>query len=323
MPMDPSEGAPLIFSTRTIPERERITRWREEFGRCIVHIDIEILSDAPVHAEATFRAVGGVRTVSIEGPAMRYWRGPADLGDSDDSIAIIFDGAAEMAQRGRDVVLRRGDATAVLHWEPGGSTFAAGSQHSVILPRDALALRVNDIESMTMRLIPRHSEALRLLGRYLKRVLAKERLSTPELRDSVTTHILDLAALALTESSPLGESTASAVVAARRYAVTDHITSHYQDPDLGVASVAQFLHISPRYLHRLLAGTGRSFTEHVTELRLQRAFTLLTDGHEGARRISDIAFEVGFSDISHFNRLFRSRFGDTPTGVRAQSRLKH
>jgi hypothetical protein len=29
---------------------------------------------------------------------------------------------------------------------------------------------------------------------------------------------------------------------------------------------------------------------------------------------------AGFSDISHFNRPFRSRFGDTPKGVRAQSR---
>jgi hypothetical protein len=26
---------------------------------------------------------------------------------------------------------------------------------------------------------------------------------------------------------------------------------------------------------------------------------------------------AGFSDISHFNRIFRSRFGDTPKGVRA------
>jgi AraC-like DNA-binding protein len=31
--------------------------------------------------------------------------------------------------------------------------------------------------------------------------------------------------------------------------------------------------------------------------------------------------QAGFSDISHFNRLFRSRFGDTPKGVRAQARM--
>jgi AraC-like DNA-binding protein len=36
---------------------------------------------------------------------------------------------------------------------------------------------------------------------------------------------------------------------------------------------------------------------------------------EGGRRVSDIAFEVGFSDLAHFYRLFRARFGDTPKGI--------
>jgi AraC-like DNA-binding protein len=35
-------------------------------------------------------------------------------------------------------------------------------------------------------------------------------------------------------------------------------------------------------------------------------------------RVAEIALEAGFSDISYFNRLFRARFGDTPTGIRGQ-----
>ena len=33
--------------------------------------------------------------------------------------------------------------------------------------------------------------------------------------------------------------------------------------------------------------------------------------------IIDIAFAAGFGDVSHFNRMFRRRFGDTPSDVRA------
>ncbi len=84
--------------------------------------------------------------------------------------------------------------------------------------------------------------------------------------------------------------------------------------------MARDLRISPRYLQRLLETSGTSFTARVNELRLQRAFTLLTETRDGELRISDIALQVGFSDISHFNRLFRSRFGDTPRGVRGQRR---
>jgi AraC-like DNA-binding protein len=48
-------------------------------------------------------------------------------------------------------------------------------------------------------------------------------------------------------------------------------------------------------------------------------FTLLTRAHDDERRICDIALQAGFSDISHFNRLFRARFGDTPKDARARA----
>jgi transcriptional regulator GlxA family with amidase domain len=54
----------------------------------------------------------------------------------------------------------------------------------------------------------------------------------------------------------------------------------------------------------------------VTERRLQRAYAMLTDRRFAHLRIIDIALAVGFGDISHFNRMFRRRFGDSPSGVR-------
>jgi AraC-like DNA-binding protein len=71
-----------------------------------------------------------------------------------------------------------------------------------------------------------------------------------------------------------------------------------------------------RYVQRLLKTSGASFTAHVTELRLNHALMLLAAQDLSDVRICDIALRAGFSDISHFNRLFRSRFGDTPKGVR-------
>jgi AraC-like DNA-binding protein len=68
-----------------------------------------------------------------------------------------------------------------------------------------------------------------------------------------------------------------------------------------------------------MASSGTSFTGRLNELRLQRAFELLTESQTSTQRISDIALEVSFSDVSHFNRLFRARFGDSPRGVRSGS----
>jgi AraC-like DNA-binding protein len=98
-----------------------------------------------------------------------------------------------------------------------------------------------------------------------------------------------------------------------------HIARTFDEPELNLAAVARSQGVSPRYLQRLIETTGTSFSERVNELRLQRAFALLTAAGGGERRISDVALSCGFSDISHFNRLFRSRFGDTPSGVRGQA----
>jgi AraC-like DNA-binding protein len=69
-------------------------------------------------------------------------------------------------------------------------------------------------------------------------------------------------------------------------------------------------------------GTGKSFTEHLAGRRLERAFEMLTDPHRRHLAIIDIAFGVGFGDVSHFNRMFRRRFGETPSGVRAASIMR-
>jgi AraC-like DNA-binding protein len=321
MPAGAPKVAPLRFSTREIPERERMLRWREEFGQSMLHVDIRPLSEVPFQAEATLRPLTGLRTLLLKGSPMHMQRAQTDLGDNDDSIGMIINfSKSEISQRGRNIVLGPGEAVALLHEEPAAVTFAAGSHLALLVPRDALASRVQDIRSATMRLIHPRSEALHLLVSYLRFVLEKAVLATPELREAVVTHVHDLVALSLGEHAPVGESSASAVVAARRATALDHITSNFQNPELTLAAVARDLRISPRYLQRLLETSGTSFTACVNGLRLQRAFTLLTEAREGARRISDIALQAGFSDISYFNRLFRSRFGDTPRGVRGQRR---
>jgi transcriptional regulator GlxA family with amidase domain len=62
--------------------------------------------------------------------------------------------------------------------------------------------------------------------------------------------------------------------------------------------------------------TGRSFTKHLLDQRLEQAAALLRDPRRQDRQIADVARETGFTDLSHFNRVFRRRFGDTPSGVR-------
>ena len=57
-----------------------------------------------------------------------------------------------------------------------------------------------------------------------------------------------------------------------------------------------------------------AWTARLNELRLRKAAELLARSE--TRRISDVAFDCGFNDLSYFNRCFRRRFGLTPTAAR-------
>ena len=113
------------------------------------------------------------------------------------------------------------------------------------------------------------------------------------------------------------EQAGRSVGAARLKQAIAHIGRYFANPDLTILSVAGAQDISPRYLQELFEQSGASFTARVNELRLKRAFALLRRFPE--RPVSSIAQEAGFANVSHFNRLFRQRFGDSPSGVRGRA----
>lgn len=73
-----------------------------------------------------------------------------------------------------------------------------------------------------------------------------------------------------------------------------------------------------RYVHRLFEEEGLTFPAYVNRLRLEQVGSMLDDPRHARRRIAELAFAVGFRDLSTFNRQFRRRFGETPTALQAR-----
>ena len=75
--------------------------------------------------------------------------------------------------------------------------------------------------------------------------------------------------------------------------------------------VAAHLNVSPFYFCRQFRKyTKLRFTDYLNRLRVERVKQLLQNPN---RRISEVAFEAGFSSLSHFNRIFRRYTGGTPS----------
>ena len=74
-------------------------------------------------------------------------------------------------------------------------------------------------------------------------------------------------------------------------------------------TIANDLAMSVRTLHRRLKEEGTTFNELLTQLRQSLAQRMLSDGN---RSISEVAFNLGYSDHSAFSRAFKGWFGQSP-----------
>ena len=82
-----------------------------------------------------------------------------------------------------------------------------------------------------------------------------------------------------------------------------------------VKDIVKALRVSRRTLEiRFRAATGHSLNDEITNLRLQRAKTLLA---KTSRSQSEIAAECGFCDASHMNAVFHRRCGALPSAFRS------
>lgn len=113
-------------------------------------------------------------------------------------------------------------------------------------------------------------------------------------------------------SNQLAVQTANAeppvITKAKQY-IRDHHTE-----DLSLAQVAAAVHTSIFYFCKLFKKvTGTTFTEFVSRTRVEKAKNLLLNPN---LRVSEIAYEVGFQSLTHFNRVFKQIMGESPTEYR-------
>ena len=95
----------------------------------------------------------------------------------------------------------------------------------------------------------------------------------------------------------------------------EYIQEHQAD-DLSLGQVAKAVNTSTFYFCKIFKKTtGLNFTDYVSRVRIEKARNLLLNPN---LRVSEIAYEVGFQSLTHFNRVFKKITGQSPTEYRSQ-----
>jgi AraC-like DNA-binding protein len=318
--MDSSTLDRLYFNTDVLPERDRFPAFCEGMFRHVVGADIVQTGSVPFSGALDVRRAGAVGIIHISVTPATITRQANNLNDGNDAIVVQSwrRGSAGLAQNEHDSRIASGDVTIIDNAKPARLRVESAAQFlALIIPRDSIVAsargpaRIAGTKSI-------NGLDFQLLFRYLEEITI-EHLTDRRVAQLVGDHIIDLVAFALGRPA-IGSAGEDGVREARRLAILGEIERCSSDPALSAATVAALLGITPRYVHLLLEETGKSFTHHVLEQRLDKTAALLRDPRSCHRKITDIATEAGFNDLSYFNRAFRRYYGATPSDIRDAAR---
>ncbi|MGO9769861.1 MAG: AraC family transcriptional regulator [Roseiarcus sp.] len=310
------------FTTDMLPPRERADAFREEIARKMIRIDIASWGETPLRADLRSMRLGSVGFFEARCSPVIITRTRDLIGDGNDDIALFISIASAFQSDFIGRTLAQDEAALTDNSRARSlSCSSSGSFFALSMPRKALMGLAPGVEDFLKRpIVDNTRPELRLLRNYLETLLTSPAVSAATL-DAAGAHMLDLVALALGATGDVAhDATARGLRAARSLAVRQSVSAQLRNPGLSAADIAKANAISERYLRQLFADIGTSFSDFLIERRLELAHRLLVSPLHRNRRISEIAFEAGFSDLSHFNRRFRARFGDTPSAARAAAR---
>jgi len=309
----------LEFSTSGVPERDRIAIWREHYGSVMLRVDIEPAADRIFEASNRCLSLPGLQLMESASSPAKVSRRGRYLADGNDDVVLAINraGSVVVASGGREQSLREGHAIVLSGGEPASfHRTSLGQSFTLRVPRAIFESTVVSVDDALMRPLPEHG-ALKLMEDYARWLFDASGTIDQALLNLSVRHIHDLLALAIGPTAEFADTARTrGLRAARLKLAKSFIIAHSDRREISVAMVAARLNLTPRYVQRLFEADGTTFSEFLTRQRLARAHRLLCEPSVSQAAISNIAYDVGFGDLSYFNRRFRREYGLTPREVR-------
>jgi AraC-like DNA-binding protein len=316
------------FSTADLHPKERLERWIEFGSETLSDMIVVPEDEGGFQASLTRATIGRLGFVWMESTAALAtaaskgagtWAAPTGdaylLRMQIHGRTIVGNGDETIALRSREMVLRGCDArwsTRVPH-HTGIVT--------VKIPTDVLLTRIPDPDRVVGHVLRGSAGPA---GVAASTILAVKQLLEAPLDEPWEDAIADvlLSSLSLACCAARSATPRTNLRAAYHEALWQrarhYIEHHLDDPELSVSKVSRENGIGLRTLQRMFLAMGESPRDYISHRRLERAMSLLQARDRNDRlSITNVAFSVGFNDLSHFSRAFAKRYGRSPRNFAA------
>jgi AraC family transcriptional regulator, positive regulator of tynA and feaB len=308
-----------LFSTDTLHPRDRFDFWHDVACKNVVG------HDSHPQSRQNFRASferGSLAELSI----LRFETSPMQVAGTERHVARaeadelffnrLLEGQISFEQSGREVSLKAGEMMLLDPLLPYIGRFGTGARLLMVkIPRRLLEARTGKLQAMTAVAIKSDHAERGLTSSFLATLPDYVGQLGSAAHGVLREQTLDLIALCLAKTvdeRPRLSGGHSLILLTIRAAVEARLP----DANLDVKTVAEAAGVSVRYANALLAQENTSLRRLIQTRRLMRCQKALEDPSQSRRTLSEIAYSWGFSDMTHFGRVFRKAHGMLPREYR-------
>lgn len=307
------------WSTNDVPARQQFAYWREAVCEAVMNVATEDAANDEFIGRIACAGYGELRFATFTSTAHRIVREASHIARSSHEhylISLQRSGIGRMQQAGEVCELQAGDIGIVDGARPFSVTFPQTVDRAIaVIPSAMMHRRAPWLRERPIGRMAREPDLHPMLR------MTIERLASPMGRPAAEVELLadnlcNLVAL-LTVHDERERKAAQAQLSdlERMLAFTRR---HLADPRLSPQMLAHHMQVSVRTVHKRFEAADTSFGRTLLELRLEAARRALSDPRFEASTVTQIAYEAGFNDLSHFAKTFRARFG-LPPGVYRRS----
>ncbi|HEY4201810.1 MAG TPA: helix-turn-helix domain-containing protein [Devosiaceae bacterium] len=310
----------IEFETGAVEAKERLDYWSSTVLRR--------MSIARMDKEPSFFG----RLLRIRGRRGEFWDHTSDAikvergsrqcasdGGDEIYVGLLVDGPSRLTQNGNDHALVAGNLYVVDFARPVRAEWSSHREIAIVIPRERVAaLAGRRAISLGGRRLHRSGLA-ELLASHLALTANRMRSLSIAGREAAVDAATDLACALLRSIAdeaadlPPGDILNAALMI---------IDQRHTDAELSPAHVAAAVGCSRSELYRVFAGQPEAVAATIWSVRLERARRMLSLHPAPDLSIAQVAASCGFLDPSTFNRMFRNRYGVTPSAMRASFAMK-
>jgi AraC-like DNA-binding protein len=304
-----------MWSTDAVKPGEGFAYWHDVVRQAVLNVNTEPRPEQ-FRARISWRRFGDMRFTKFQSTGHDLVRSAHHTSYEPTEnylIGLQCEGQSEISQSGDDFILSAGEIGIVNGQLPFRLAFPKTVSRVVaVVPRQALDSRAPWLRRAMPRKIAANAPFLGLVQSHLRQLANDDHELLATEAALLTENLCNLIALATAPDMPTSACSADL----QRVAILSFCRLNLGEERLCPALVAARFGISIRTLHMRFAATGQSFRSWLLDRRLEASSAALKDPRERNTDIANIAYRFGFSDLSHFHRTFRARYGMTPRAWR-------